>query len=272
MAGEFEEKVVWITGGGTGIGEALALEFAEQGAVVAVSGRRVSPLEETAADVDAAGGRGLVVPCDVTKVTEVESAVDEIVDATGRIDVAVANAGYSVSGAFEELSTAEWRRQLEVNVLGLVTTIKAALPEMRKTEGRAVLMGSVAGTVGLPNNGPYSASKFAVRGIGQTLTAELSGTGVSCTTLLPGFVESEIGHVDNKGRYREDWEDQRPKQLMWPADRAARSMLRAIKKRRTEAVITGHGKLVTFLANHAPRLTQLVMGRVGGGARKKLQE
>lgn len=269
MAKEFKEKVVWITGGGSGIGRALAEEFAGQGATVIVSGRRRQPLEESRDLIDAAGGRGGVVICDVNKVTDVEGAVEEIVGTYGGLDVVVANAGFSVSGRIEEMNAADWRRQFETNVFGLVMTVKYAIPHLRKTKGRIALMGSVAGTIGLPNNGAYSASKFAVRGIGQTLTAELAADGISCTTLLPGFVESDISRVDNQGRFREDWEDRRNKNFMWPADRAARVMVRAIEKRRTESVITGHGKVAAFFGCHAPRLTQLVMGRAGQNARPK---
>ena len=272
MGSKFEEKVVWITGGGSGIGEALAVEFAQQGAVVAVSGRRTQPLEETVARIEEAGSQGLVVPCDVTKVSEVEGSVRAVVEEFGRLDVVVANAGYSVAGSFEELTAADWHRQFDTNVVGLAMTVKFALPHLRETGGYVALMGSVAGTLGLPNNGPYSASKFAVRSIGQTLTAELSGSGVSCTTLLPGFIESDIGRVDNQGQFREEWEDKRPTKWMWPADRAARVMVRAIARRRTEAVITGHGKIVTFFANHAPRLTQNVVGKFGQNARNRTRD
>lgn len=263
MAGEFQNKVVWITGGGTGIGRALAVEFAQSGAVVAVSGRRVEPLEAARDAIDEAGGEGMAVPCDVTKVTELEEAVEAIVGKHGRLDVTIANAGFSVSGKFEELSAADWKRQFDTNVVGVAMTAKMSLPHLRETDGRLVLMGSVAGTVGLPESAPYSASKFAVRGIGQSLTASLADSGVSCTTLLPGFVESQIGKVDNRGEFREDWEDRRSKQLMWSAERAAQSMYGAIKRRRSEAVITGHGKFVAFLGNHAPRLTQNLIGRFG---------
>ena len=269
MGSEFEDKVVWITGGGTGIGRALALEFGGCGAVVAVSGRRREPLDEAVEAIEEAGGRGLAVCCDVTKVTDIENAVDEIVSETGRLDVAVANAGFSVAGPFEELSASDWKRQFDVNVVGLAMTVQVALPHLRQTNGRIALMGSVAGTVGLPKNGPYSASKAAVRSIGQTLTAELVDTGVSCTTLLPGFVESDIGKVDNKGEYQADWEDRRPKKLMWPADKAAKKMYGAIKRRRMEAVITGHGKVVAFFGDHTPRLMQTLVGRFGQNAREK---
>ena len=269
MADKAVKEVIWITGGGTGIGKALALEYAGRGATVAVSGRRREPLEQTREAIEKRGGTALVVPCDVTKVTELEGAVTQIVDATGRLDVVVANAGFSVSGPFEELSQSDWKRQFDVNVFGLVMTVRAAIPHLRQSRGRIVLMGSVSGMVGLAKNAPYSASKFAVRGIGQSLNVEFAGTGITCTTLMPGFVESEIAQVDNRGQFHEEWEDRRPAQLVCPSDRAARSMRRAIDARKKEAVITGHGKFAAFMGNHAPRLTQTLMGRFAKKARQK---
>ncbi len=251
----------------------MALEFGAQGAaVVVVSGRREGPLEETVEAMEAAGSRGKTVLCDVTKVTDVEAAVAAIVEEFGRLDVVVANAGFSVTGKVEELTVTDWRRQFETNVFGLVSTVRESIPHLRETGGRIALMGSVAGTIGLPKNGPYSASKFAVRGIGQSLTAELAADGISCTTLLPGFIESEIAQVDNQGRHREDWEDRRPQRFIWPADRAAKVMVKAIARRRTEVVITKHGKVAAFFGNHAPRLTQRFMARSGVKAREKRSE
>lgn len=269
MARKYAGKTVWITGGGTGIGRALAVEYGRRGARVAVSGRRPGPLEETGRLVEEAGGEAIALICDVTSEEDLEKTVAEIVAAAGGLDVVVANAGFGVGGRIEDLSAEDWRRQFETNVIGLVMTVKVSIPHLRKTRGRIALMGSVAGTLGVPNSGAYSASKFAVRGIGQVLTAEHAAEGISCTTLLPGFVESEIAKVDNLGQYQEDWEDRRPAALMWPADRAARAMFRAIHRRNTEAVITGHGKVATFFANHAPRLTQNLMARAGQDIRKK---
>ena len=269
MAKKYAGKTVWITGGGSGIGRALAVEYGRQGATVAVSGRRSQPLEETLQQIEKVGGVGLKLICDVTDEEALEETMKDIISQTGRLDVVVANAGFGVGGRLEDLDWEDWRRQFDVNVFGLMMTVKVALPHLRKTRGRIGLMGSVAGTVGVPNSGAYSASKFAVRGIGQVLTAEHAAEGISCTTLLPGCVESDIARVDNQGRSHEDWEDRRPAALMWPADRAARAMVRAIDRRTTEAVITGHGKVATFFANHAPRLTQNLMARAGQNVRKK---
>lgn len=272
MAKNYSGKSVWITGGGTGIGRALAIEYGRHGATVLVTGRREEPLLETASAVKEAGGVGLVHLSDVTKVTDLEKTVAYLIEETGRLDVVVANAGFGVGGRLADVSAADWRRQFETNVIGLAMTAKVSIPYLRATKGRIALMGSVAGTLGVPNSGVYSASKFAVRGIGQVLTAELAGDGISCTTLLPGFVESDIAKVDNQGRFHEDWEDRRPQRLMWPADKAARAMFKAVHSRTSERVITGHGKLATFFANHAPRLTQTLMAKAGQEVRKKVDQ
>jgi short-subunit dehydrogenase len=193
-----------------------------------------------------------------------------VVTAFGRMDVAVANAGFAVAGRIEKLGADDWRRQLDTNVVGLAITARHAIPHLRKTGGRLALVGSVASMLSTPNVGAYAASKFAVRAIGQALAAELHGSGVSCTTLHPGFVESEIGHVDNHGVYREDFEDRRPRRLFWSSERAARVMVRAIERRKREYVFTGHGKIGGFVGRHMPGLVHFFVtrGRADGYRRR----
>jgi NAD(P)-dependent dehydrogenase (short-subunit alcohol dehydrogenase family) len=254
MAKRFDKQVVWITGGGSGIGRALALQFAKEGASVAVSGRREDRLQEVVEAVQAKGGKGLAVRCDVTDEASVAEAVQKVVRALGGLDVAVANAGFSVAGRIEKLSAADWRRQLDVNVIGVAMTARYAIPQLRERKGRLALIGSVASMLSTPGVGAYSASKYAVRAIGQALSAELHGSGVSCTTIHPGYIESEIARVDNQGRYDPEREDRRPKNLMWPSDRAARAMVDAIAKRKREHTFTGHGKVGAFAGRHLPGL------------------
>ncbi|MBX3271078.1 MAG: SDR family NAD(P)-dependent oxidoreductase [Sandaracinaceae bacterium] len=250
----YEGQAAWITGGGTGIGRALALELARQGADVAVSGRRLDKLEAVAREVEALGRRGLALACDVRSEAEVEATADRVAAAFGRMDVAIANAGYAVGGPVEALSAERLRNQLDVNVVGAVMTAKHALTHLRPAKGRLGLVGSVAAFTPLAKNGAYCASKAALRAIGQSLAIELAGTGASVTILHPGFIESEINQVDDDGVHHPDREDKRPKQLMWPADRAARVMLKALYARKTEHVFTGHGKLGAALGQHLPGL------------------
>ncbi len=264
---QFGGQVVWITGGGSGIGKAIALEMAREGADVVVSGRRAGKIDEVAAEIEAMGRRGLAVPCDVTDDASVAAAVASIEEAFGKMDVCIANAGFSVAGRFEMLTSDDWRRQFEVNVVGLCTTVREALPLLRKTRGRVVLIGSVASMIPSPGVIAYTASKYAVRGIGQTLSTELHGTGISCTTIHPGFVESEIAQVDNQGVHNPKRPDKRPANLMWPADKAARVCVKAIAARKREFVFTGHGKIGGFIGRHMPGLAHFVMTR--DGAKKK---
>lgn len=261
MAKRFSEQVVWITGGGSGIGRALAEEMASQGAHVVVSGRRLERLDVVVQAIEAAGGRASAVSCDVTDEESIAEAVTAIVSAQGKLDVAVANAGFAVSGRVEKLKADDWRRQFDTNVMGLALTAKHALPELRKTSGRVVLIGSVAGFICAPGHGAYTASKHAVRAIGETLSAEIHGSGVSCTTIHPGYVASEIAQVDNDGVFDEARKDKRPAKLMWPADRAAKVMARAIAARRRQFVFTGHGKLGVLIGRHMPGAAYLMLRR-----------
>jgi len=261
MAKRFDQQVVWITGGGSGIGRALALEFAREGAAVAVSGRREERLSEVVRAIGSAGGTGLAVRCDVTDEASVAEAAQTVVRELGGIAVAVANAGFAVAGRIEKLSAADWRRQLDTNVVGAAMVARYALPHLRERKGRVALVGSIASMLAVPGIGAYSASKYAIRAIGQTLSAELHGSGVSCTTLHPGYVESEIDQVDNQGRFHPDYEDKRPKKLMWPADRAARVMLGAIARREREYTFTNHGKVGGFVGRHFPGLVHLGVTR-----------
>ncbi len=261
MAKRFEGQKAWITGGGTGIGRALALELARRGADVAVSGRREDRISAVAAEVETLGQRGLAIVCDVTDEGSVEETAARVAESFGGLSIAVANAGYAVSGRLEKLSAEDWRRQLDVNVVGLASTAKHALPHLKQSRGRLGLVGSIAAFVPVAKTGAYCASKYAVRAIGQTLSIELAGTGVSCTTMHPGYVESEIAQVDNRGQHDGSRKDKRPKNLLWTADKARRVMADALHKRKKEFVFTGHGKGGAFLGQHLPGLAVFAQTR-----------
>jgi NAD(P)-dependent dehydrogenase (short-subunit alcohol dehydrogenase family) len=250
----FSRQIVWITGASSGIGRELALAFARQGAKVAVSARRNDLLAELVAEIRSSGGEAESFPLDVTDAAKIQHTVQKVVARFGKLDVAVANAGFAVMGKVESLSAEEWKRQLDVNVVGLALTARYALPQLKKTAGRLALMGSIAAFVPAGSLGAYSTSKAAVRILGQTLSIELAGSGVSCTTLHPGFIESNITAIDNEGRFDPDRKDPRPKELLWKTDRAARVMLKAIYRRKRQYVFTGHGKVISFIGQHWPAL------------------
>ncbi|MEN2415351.1 SDR family NAD(P)-dependent oxidoreductase [Flavobacterium mesophilum] len=256
-----KEDVIWITGASSGIGKSMAFEWTRLGYKVVLSSRRKELLDQVAEEIRLSDGKALVVACDIMQETAIENAVQEIIKEWGRLDVVIANAGFGVFGSIEKLTAKDWNRQLQGNVTGLALTVKYALPHLKKNKGRIGLVGSVAAYLPNPNVGAYGASKAAVNSIGQTLQVELMGTGVSCTTMHPGFVVSEIARIDNDGIWHPDEPDPRPSKLMWPTEKAAKVMVRAVLNRKRNYVFTGHGKLAVWLQGWFPGVMRSIMSK-----------
>jgi len=254
-------NVVWITGASSGLGKAMAFEWARSGYRVVLSARRKELLEEIALKIRSSGGEALVVPLDIMEEKSIEDAVQSIITNWGRLDIAVANAGFGVFGSIDQLTSKDWNRQLQGNVIGLALTVKYALPYLKQTQGRIGLVGSVASYVPNPYVGAYGASKAAVNSIGLTLQVELANTGVSCTTIHPGFVESEIARVDNEGVWHPERKDPRPAKLMWPTDKAAKVMVKAIMNRKRNYVFTTHGRVLVWLQRWFPGLVRKISSK-----------
>jgi short-subunit dehydrogenase len=253
---DYTNQIVWITGASSGIGKYLALAYARQGVTVAVSARRMEVLHELVEEITKAGGKAQAFYCDVESDDSIRGCVQAVVSAYGKLDIAVANAGVGITGFIKNLTAKDWERQLRINVTGLALTAKFALPELEKTRGRLALIGSVASFLPNPFVGAYGASKAAVHNIGETLQVELKGTGVSCTTIHPGFVDSNIARIDNEGVFHPDRHDPRPAQFMWPTEKAAAAMLKAIEKRKKVFVFTGLGKVAAFFGRYFPRIAR----------------
>ncbi len=256
-----QENVIWITGASSGIGKSMAFESARLGYKVVLSSRRKELMDKVADEIRQSGGEALVIPCDVMEETSIENAVQQIIKTWLRLDVVIANAGFGVFGSMEKLTAKDWNRQLQGNVTGLALTVKYALPHLKKTNGRIGLVGSVGAFLPNPNLGAYGASKAAVHSIGQTLQVELMGTGVSCTTLHPGFVVSEIARIDNDGVWHPERTDPRPSNLIWPTDKAAKVMVKAILRRKRNYVFTGHGKAFVWLNRWFPGLMRYIISK-----------
>ncbi len=252
-----------ITGASSGIGAALARQFAREGADLVVAARRVDRLAALRAEVEGMGRAALAVRCDVTVDGDVERAAAAARERFGRIDVVVANAGFGVVGPVERLTLADYRRQFETNVFGVLRTVYATLADLRRARGRLVVIGSVSGHLATPDSSPYAMSKFAVRALAEALGHELAGAGVSVTLISPGFVESEIRRVDNEGALRAGVRGPVPAWLVTPTATAARRIVGAVARRRREAIITGHGRLAVFLQRHAPWLVAWGVRRFG---------
>jgi dehydrogenase/reductase SDR family protein 7 len=192
----FTNQVVWITGASSGIGEALALQFAAAGSKVVLSARRREELERVRQRCRGAGAdpeHALVLPLDVTDYTSMPDAVSRVVGSFDRIDMLVNNAGISQRGLCVDTDLSVYRRLMEVDVLGQIALTKAVLPVMLdQAGGHIAVTSSVAGKVGTPYRTGYCSAKHAVMGFFDALRAEVAQHGIRVTTITPGFIRTEI--------------------------------------------------------------------------------
>lgn len=185
------EPVMLITGASSGIGAAVATRAARAGYALAVAGRSADPLRALAEKITADRADASVLPltCDVADWDDQQAMLSAITDRYGRLDVAVVNAGLGGGGGFRDGDVDRWRAIVLTNVFGTALTLRAALPALLESRGRVVLTGSVTGRVSVPGS-LYSATKWAVTEIAQSVRAELHGTGVRITVVQPGVVDT----------------------------------------------------------------------------------
>jgi short-subunit dehydrogenase len=256
------DPVVFITGASSGIGAALAREFARRGFALVLTARRIDRLTELRDELVRAGARALIVKADVTSDGEMAEAFRLARLEFGRIDIVIANAGFGVRGRFDQLTLDDYRRQFETNVFGVLRTVFLGLEDLTRSHGTVVIMGSVMGYVSLPKTSPYAMSKFALRAFADSLRTELAPAGVAVVLIGPGLVTSEFQQVDNRGVFHPEYAARIPAWLPLSAEPAARQMVRAILRRRGEVIITAHGKVAVWLKRHLPGLFGLVSRRM----------
>ena len=251
--GKFEGQVALITGASAGIGEALAKEFARQGARIVLLARRQERLKAIANEIDSSGQKVLAIECDVTQDGDLAKAVSLTRDKFGRIDVVVANAGWSLRGYLSELTVEDYQRQWETNVFGVLRTIYATVEDLKKTKGRLVIISSVKSYIALAGDSPYSSSKFALKALCQSFSRELATDGVSVTHVCPGYVATEIRKIDRQGTFQENQPDPIAPILLKSAEKTAKDIVKAVYRRQQEQVLTSYGKLVVWLQRYFPR-------------------
>ncbi|WP_165748434.1 SDR family oxidoreductase [Cellulophaga sp. Z1A5H] len=192
MKNNIEGKVVVITGGSSGLGEATARYLAEKGAKIVLGARRLNKLEVIADEIRKNGGAIEVLKTDVTKANDVKALVKKAIDSFGKIDVMINNAGIMPLAPLAALKVDEWDSMIDVNIKGVLYGIAAALPEFQKQKsGHFINLASVAGLNVSPGGAVYSGTKFAVRAISEGLRKEV-GKDIRTTILTPGLIDSEL--------------------------------------------------------------------------------
>lgn len=190
-----EGKVAFITGGGSGIGEATAKLFTAEGAKVAVLGRTKEKLEETLERIRERGGEAIAVEGDISRYEDMERAVRAVVDRWGRLDILFANAGVNgVWAPIEELAPEEWDKTIAINLSGTFYAIKAAVPHLKKQGGSIVVTSSVNGTRMFSNSGAsaYATTKAGQVALTKMLALELAKHRIRVNVICPGAIETDI--------------------------------------------------------------------------------
>lgn len=258
----FKDKVILITGASSGIGEEMALQLAASGAKLVLGARRKDRLDALALTIGQRGGvTPLTLECDVTRDGDLDRMVAAAIQAWGKIDVAIANAGFGVTGPFKKLALNDYRRQFDTNVFGVLRTIYATLPELEKAHGNLAIIGSVAGWVSSPKASPYSMSKFSLRALANSITQEFKPV-VKVTLISPGFVISEIRQVDNQGKLRPVSDATAAHPLAMKTEPAVYEILSAIARGKREQIVTFHGKVFVILDRFFPWFIRLLAERV----------
>ena len=221
MRYDWKEKVVLVTGASSGIGRALAVELGRRGARVGVTARRAEELLKVAEEVERAGGQALALTADVRNTAEMDGVAAKVRESWGRVDVLIANAGMSSTTAGENLSAVEASDVISINVVGVVNSVAAVLPDMLKRgSGHLVAISSLAALRGMPKSGVYSASKAAVSTFFESMRVDLRGSGVDVTVIHPGFIRTPM----TAGRKKK-------LPFLLEADDAACRILRAVERR-----------------------------------------
>jgi NADP-dependent 3-hydroxy acid dehydrogenase YdfG len=193
MSNNIEGKVVVITGASSGLGEATARLLSNEGAIVVLGARRADRLRSLADELISQGGKAVAMTTDVTQRDQVQKLVDAAVQAYGRIDVIINNAGLMPQSLLEQLKVDEWDRMIDVNIKGVLYGIAAALSYMRKQKaGHIINVSSVAGHKVGPGSSVYAATKHAVRALSEGLRQEVKPYNIRTTVISPGAVATEL--------------------------------------------------------------------------------
>ncbi|SUE34085.1 SDR family oxidoreductase [Rikenella microfusus] len=248
---DFKDKVVVVTGASSGIGEALARRFSALGAHVVAGARSLSKLETVVAGLPT---EGLAVQCDVSKEEDCRRLIDRAAEVYGRIDVLVNNAGISMRALFDDVDLDVLRKLMDTNFWGTVYCTKYALPYIQRSHGSIVGVSSVAGFHGLPGRTGYSASKYAMHGLLETVRVENLKKKVHVLIVAPGFTASNVRFAALTADGSQQGASPREEGKMMTADEAAARIVRAVAKRKRTLLMDFDGKATRILKFFAPGL------------------
>ena len=248
-----KDKVVIITGAASGIGNALAFECANRGAILSLADKNREQLHSTREELVRGGAEVVVTVADITLEGDCKNLIDNTLENYGRIDVLINNAGISMRALFEEVDLEVLRRVMDVNFWGAVYCTKYALPELLKAHGSLAGVSSVAGYKGLPGRAGYSASKFALQGFLEVVRIENRKKGLHVLIACPGFTNSNIRNTALARDGSSQGESPRDEAKMMSAEEVAKHICHAIETRKHRLTLTTQGKMTVLLNKFFPK-------------------
>lgn len=249
------KKVVIITGASSGIGRALALEYAQRGYALALAARNIDALRAMLPLPGTAAGDVLCSETDVSIESDCKRLVQATIEKFGHIDVLINNAGISMRALFRDVNLDVIRRLMDVNFWGTVYCTYHALPWLLESKGTVAGVISVAGHIGLPGRTGYSASKYAVRGFLDALRTENLKTGLHVLVVAPGFTATNIRSAALTANGTTQGSTPRDEGRMMTAEEVAQRIAKAVEKRKNSLILTFvEGKLTVFLNKFFPGL------------------
>ena len=255
----FKDKTAIVTGSGMGIGRAIAQELCRQGARVVLNSRNAERLEKTRLAFLENGYHVIAVKADVTNIQECEELIRKTIEAFGKIDILIANAGVSMRDHFENTEPEVFTKIIESNIQGSAFPALKALPFIKNSKGSIVFISSIAGLVGLPTASAYSAGKMALTALAQSLKIELSGTGVHIGIVYVGFTENDADKRTLTATGELIPVENRPAYLQQSQQQVAKAVLDLIVKRKFKSVLSFIGKLSALALRFFPGIVLSVI-------------
>ena len=252
MKNALKGRVVVITGASSGIGEAMAKVYSKMGAKVVLGARSEEKLSALTAEIKEAGGEAAYCAADVTKPEDCKALIDKAVEAFGGIDVLICNAGISMRAIFDDVDLSVLHRLMDVNFWGTVYCAKYALPYLQASKGSLVGISSVAGLHGLPGRTGYSASKYAMTGLLETIRIENIKKGLHVMVACPGFTASNVRFSALVADGSQQGSTPREEGKMMTAEEVARIVAKGIAKRKRLCLMEAEGRATHFVKKFAP--------------------
>ena len=254
MQRSLDGKVIVITGASSGIGEAMARIYARMGAKVVLGARSEEKLAQLAQLISSEGGVVTYIATDVTKENECIRLIEKAVEQFGGVDVMICNAGISMRALFDDVEISVLHRVMDVNFWGAAYCAKYALPYLQASKGSLVGISSVAGLHGLPGRTGYSASKFAMTGLFETIRIENVKKGVHVMIACPGFTASNVRYSALTADGTAQGATPREESCMMTAEEVARIVANGIIKRRRLCLMEAEGRATHFIKKFFPSL------------------